>query len=611
MSPTLLFVILAIVAFVVLIWNLLLPIQGQQNKQFIGFLLDVFRHGYENSTVVQRYIDKPIVTPIKEEIDAMINKTDQGLQTYSIGPQILDSSKESSVTLTFYVEYGNNRYLPDLLDLLYKYKIDKAVFFLDKKYSHENPFMVKRIQYNGYIVHGWQTIGKYDKDYPPTTFDGTILADKEILARAKNDRDASSFLQTAISYHDSIVAFTPKIMLHKFLLETLLNHNGKDITFTESNNTSTENSVIGSDLSVYTFNKNVDPVLQYLQVGDIKETEIRAGEWTMHSLADKFPNTVQFLSDKNAFLIMRPILVDKNASLNLINQNIMFLSNQKEIDFPSTFLEVKGTAKTGNTNISSYDPILNKPDPNGYHPRPFVLVRDGAVMNLSNSTITHLGYSPGGFENTKVSKPAITYYNTTNVDIENSILKYNYYGFYSTNTNNIRIVNSQVFGNTKNGFDAHGTTNLYVSRNHIYNNGDQGFICSVHCLNVTIINNTIEHNGAGIGLHWLNTHSVIKDNIVRYNAKFGIFIEKNSSHNLVINNTIIGNQYGIGLIQNSNGNNLTQNILVDNISGQIIVEPDSQSNIENDNKVYSSKDPSSIPQRVKSQMTEIFAGEQK
>ncbi len=105
----------------------------------------------------------------------------------------------------------------------------------------------------------------------------------------------------------------------------------------------------------------------------------------------------------------------------------------------------------------------------------------------------------------------------------------------------------------------------------------------------------------------LTTYSiVVKNNIVRYNAKFGIFVQKNSFNNLVFNNTVIGNKYGIGLEQGSNQNNVTQNILVDNVIGQIKVEPDSQANIITNNTFYSSKELDKIPERVKLLMSETL-----
>lgn len=607
-SLTVLFVIIAVIAFVVIIWNLLLPLPGSQNKQFVGFLSDIFKHTYDTNKVIQQYVDKPLVSPMREQIGSLVNDSNLKLEEYSLGPLIHVSPKLNNVTLTFYVEYGNNQYVQDLLDLLYKYHVPKAVFFLDKTYANENPLIIQRIHYDGYQIHDWQKIGEFDKDYPPTVFDEVPLSAQEILNKTKNDRDAVSFLDVATHYYDaSIVAFIPKIMKHPALLESLLKHNDKDILFVDNN------SIVGENVFSPTIsnkgtgtNANTDPILEYLHVGNVNGMQIDSGNWTLTSLSNEYPNTIRFIPQKNAFLIIRHILIGKDAELNLMNQNVLLQSSHDSYN-PPAILEVLGNVKTWNTTITSYDFALNTPDPDGYHPRPFILVRDGGKMDLINSTLMYLGYSKGGFEDTRFSRAAIGYYNTTNVVIENSILAHNYYGFYSAHAKNIMIVGSQVFDNARYGLDPHTyTSNLYVSHNHIYNNGNQGFICSQMCLNVTVTNNLVEHNVEGIGLHWLTNSSVIKDNIVRYNLKYGIFIQKKSFDNLVANNTIIGNKRGIGLLDGSNQNNVTGNMLVDNMLDQIKIDPDSQSNMMNDNPVFLSKNKNVIPERIKLLMTENY-----
>ena len=591
----------------------MLPLPSSQNKQFLGYLSDVFRHNYENNTAIQQYVDKPIVSPIREQMSNLINDSSLKPAKFTLGPVIQSSPRSNNVTLTFYVEYGSNQYLTDLLDTLYQYHIPKAVFFLEKTFAKENYFVIQRIQYNGYEVHDWQKVGEFDKEYPPTVFDGITLSAQEILNKTKNDRDAVSFLDVATHYYDSsIVSFTPKIMNHPALLESLLKHNGKDISFVDNNATAGENVFSPSVSSNATVtNPDTDPILEYLQVSNVKGIQVNSGKWTLPSLSKEYPNAVRFIPQKNAFLISKQMSIGKDAEVNLMNQNVLLQSSHDPYN-PPAILEVLGNVKTLNTTITSYDLALNGPDPDGYHPRSFILVRDGGKMDLFNSTLMYLGYSKGGFEDTRFSRAAIGYYNTTNVMISNSTLAHNYYGFYSAYSKNISIVGSQVFDNTRYGLDPHTyTSNLYVSSNHIYNNGNQGFICSLMCLNVTVTNNLVEHNVEGIGIHWLSNSSVIKDNIVRYNQKYGIFVQKMSSDNLVFNNTVIGNTRGIGLLEGSNQNNVTGNILVDNIIDQIKIEPDSQSNLINNNLVYSSENKDLIPDKIKLLMSEDSNGVQK
>lgn len=96
---------------------------------------------------------------------------------------------------------------------------------------------------------------------------------------------------------------------------------------------------------------------------------------------------------------------------------------------------------------------------------------------------------------------------------------------------------------------------------------------------MTITNNLIEYNTEGIGIHWLTNSSLVKDNIVRYNQKYGIFIQKHSFNNTVEDNVVIGNNKGIGLLDDSNNNLIQSNIVANNIQADVHTDPDSQSNI--------------------------------
>jgi parallel beta-helix repeat protein len=607
MDLIVLFIIVSIVVFVVVNWNLLIPLQGAQNNEIVEYIKHVFRHDYDNNIFLQQYINKPIVTPIEETILDLNNNTEHKLEKYNLGPQIHNYGKWYNVTLTFYLEYGNNQYLSDLLDLLYEYKIHKAVFFIDKTYAKENPVKIMTIKYDGYLVRDWKVTGKYDNDYYPTIFDGIILQDKLILNKTKSDYDAASFLESATHYYDSsIIVFSPKIMLHKEVLEKLLRHNMKDTIFSDSNMTAVQN-ILNESMGKFYTSEITDPILIYLNFTKGNETKINPGYWTMNSIVEQYPNAVRFLPEKNAFLVTHSIVIGKNAQLSLINQKVLLLSAQNSQTPTATLIVSGGIVKTGNTTISSYDPFINGPDTNGFHPRSFLLVTNGGKMDVLNSKLSYLGYSLGGFENTTFKRAAINYYNSADVNILNSVLSHNFVSFYSRNTTDIRIVNNEIFDNINYGLDPHSyTRNIYVSGNHIYDNGLQGFICSLRCLNVTVTNNLVEHNGDGIGIHWLTNSSVIKDNIVRYNSKFGIFIEKSSFDNTVTNNTIISNKVGIGLLQNSTGNKVVQNILINNVLQPIKIDPDSQQNMVEDNPIYSLGNISGLPSAVKSLVSEIL-----
>jgi parallel beta-helix repeat protein len=76
----------------------------------------------------------------------------------------------------------------------------------------------------------------------------------------------------------------------------------------------------------------------------------------------------------------------------------------------------------------------------------------------------------------------------------------------------------------------------------------------------------------GIGLHWLTNSSLVQDNIVRYNERYGIYIDLQSYNNIVRNNTVIGNENGIGILERSHNNSLLHNIIGKNDLNPIVID---------------------------------------
>ena len=121
----------------------------------------------------------------------------------------------------------------------------------------------------------------------------------------------------------------------------------------------------------------------------------------------------------------------------------------------------------------------------------------------------------------------------------------------------------------------------------------------INCTSVTISNNLVEYNAEGVGLHWLTNSSVIKDNIIKYNKNYGIFVKDNSSDNLVKGNTLIGNGYGIGLIGGSNDNTVRDNTILYNVISEDAIYNDdtSESNFINNNNFTEERDHLSLEEQ--------------
>jgi len=124
-------------------------------------------------------------------------------------------------------------------------------------------------------------------------------------------------------------------------------------------------------------------------------------------------------------------------------------------------------------------------------------------------------------------------------------------------TNNVRIINNEVFGNRTSGITSHGyvdapITSLTVSGNNVHNNGSVGIDDSNSLIFIGIYNGTISGN---------NVHD---------NAFNGIPIVRSSIGNTVNNNTVTNNGgYGILLWENATGNTVTGNTATGNTLGNI------------------------------------------
>jgi parallel beta-helix repeat protein len=336
-------------------------------------------------------------------------------------------------------------------------------------------------------------------------------------------------------------------------------------------------------------NGHISTVRGYMTPKD-SDLIIGNGTWTMESLHEKYPTIVEDITSEAAddgFLAKKTIVVYEEAELIIANDKVFLESSPENYNLPSNIL-IMGRGTIFNSTITSWDPFLKAPDPNPYLPRSFIVAKDGGKMNILNSTISHLGFSLGGINNTLSSIAGINYFNTSNFVVANSTIAYNFYGFYSDHAANFRVIGNEIYGQTHYGLDPHtGSKDFIIDSNHISVNGKQGIICSFQCKNVTITNNLVEHNVEGIGLHWLTNSSLIRDNTVIYNKNYGIFIKRDSFDNIVEKNTVIGNGGGIGLFQGSNDNSIISNTIVDNYNKEhkepIFMDVDSQSNLVSKN----------------------------
>jgi mannuronan 5-epimerase len=579
-----------VVTFSIVVWNMYLPMSSYKNSEFLNYVNYLFVKGYKQSDYIQQYIDKPIVQPVgKYFAELLTNGTTQRIN--DLGPRQIQDNTHHYVTLTFYVEYGNQQRLPDLLDLLDHYHINKAVFLVEKRFMHEHEFLIKRIQDSGYVIHTWNNLTGYnDRNYPATVYQNMALSGSGLLSIVHKDRDAKEFLNAALHYRNAnIVAFTPNIMYHQIVLEEILKQNGNGLIFTDTDNTKpttmpNQNYVtkVSAGLSNSSPSDSFLKASQFVDGKPFSFLRISNGTWTMESLQKKYPSVISYMSVQNAFLISKPLIIDKKAELKILDSNV-FLKASYERATP-VFIEILGKGLIQKSTITSWDPVINASSPDPYHPRPYVVVRDARNVDILNSTLSHLGYSLGGISDTRFAHAAVEYYNSSNFTIAHSTIALNYYGFYSEHSNNFKIINNDIYGQTRYGLDPHtGSVDFIIDSNKVHDNGNQGIICSIQCENVTITNNVVDHNVEGIGLHWLTNSSLVRNNIITNNEKYGIFIQKQSFNNLVENNRVQSNGKAIGLLTGSMNNTIRSNIIADNLANIVYMDGESKPNIIQDN----------------------------
>jgi len=571
---SILIVILLVVTFTTVIWNTYLPISSNRSAEFIDYADYLLKKEYSQNDFIQQHVHIPLVESFSGDTEK-IDVIDESLHTVNVGQrQISADDRVHNVLLTFYVQYGNQEHLIPLLDLLNKYHLQKAIFFIEKRYMDDHEFIIKRIQNQGYQVKLWENLDGYDLHYPPTVYKKIPLIASEILTRVSKDRDAMHLFQVALHYNEfSIVAFSPNIMPHKIILEDMLKENGNSLLFVDNGTAKTP------DLDISIQHDSIWDLI-FPEVNDLK---IRYGTWTMALLNKESPNSVVYDESLNAYVVTRPIIMGTQSKLILENTNVLLQTLDGKNN--TNFIEIRGEGLIKNSTVTSFDPAIKASNTDPYGPRPYIIVR-GGHLNIFNSTISNLGYSIGGLNDTRYAHAALEYYDSKDFIIANSTLSFNYYGFYSEDSSNFKIQNNNVFGNTGYGLDPHTRSkDFLIDSNYVHDNGNQGIICSLSCSNVIISGNTVEYNTEGIGLHWLTNSSMIKDNIVRYNEKYGIFIQKDSFNNIIENNTVVGNRIGIGILDGSGDNIIRNNVVKGNVADSIRIDANNTTNLEIDNEI--------------------------
>lgn len=487
----------ACLVFVLVSWNILLPFTSAKNADFLNYAKYTMENWLVDNPQLQQISDAPIVKSVKASmIDQFV--TDEK-NNFNIGPRILAERYPgpSNVTLTFYVEYNDQQMMPKLIETLHSHNVKKAVFFIEDQYALDHPFMIRALKDNGYKVSNWANMSDYDHSYSPTLFRGIVLSDKDLLSHSLRDSNAAAFLETAVHYSStSTIAFTPKIMYHELILDQILQDSDNNtLILTDTNEAVSSPSVYSTAAPNYTgsggnnnsadlsndtsilgtsaYSSSSASSANASSVVIVENTEpfyISTGNWTIEKLHHLYPSVVTTIPEKgkNAYLLLNSLTMSNPTELDVTGVQL-YLRSSTDKDPNPVVLLIRGKAIFNNSLITSWNSENKRPDIDSFHPRPFVIAKNGGIINVYNSEISYLGYSLGGVEDTRYARAAISYYNTSNFEIEDSKIAFNYCGFYSDHANNYRIVGNEIFGNTRYGLDPHtGSSNFLVDSNYIH-----------------------------------------------------------------------------------------------------------------------------------------------
>jgi parallel beta-helix repeat protein len=303
------------------------------------------------------------------------------------------------------------------------------------------------------------------------------------------------------------------------------------------------------------------------------------GTATLTAIKAALPNAPLELVDAGAkvWLLSAELYIEDGSVLELHGAAVAGDVNELRLESSSSgFVQV--TADYGDidilsTRITSWNG--SGPDTNHSDGRAFIRVRsklaaDGVTplesrMDIVDSEVAWLGYYAAESYGLvwKVIGSALNLYDLVQVrgNIVDSNIHHNYFGIYTFGHQDGMWTGNQVHDNVQYGFDPHDDSDdLLIEDNDVYDNGNHGIIASKRCDHVIIRNNRSYSNaGNGIMLHRSSNDGLVEQNETYLNGDSGIALFA-SARTLVRNNTVLDNdKYGIRLSMGAADNDIRDN----------------------------------------------------
>jgi parallel beta-helix repeat protein len=298
-------------------------------------------------------------------------------------------------------------------------------------------------------------------------------------------------------------------------------------------------------------------------------------------LAQALPTRVLREVAPGEWLLSANLRIEQGANLEIGGPQVRWLKLHSRGDNFVWIKALGGRLRIVATRITSWDPQREDYDHNYEDGRSFLLARDGAQMEISDSELSYLGYEANE------SYGVAWRLKSTGGAASNSVFGHNFYGLYLYEVSGLVIRGNEVHHSVRYGIDPHTRSNkLLIENNTSHHNGKQGIILAEGCAEGIIRNNVVHSNGLhGIVLFQHSNDNLVEGNTSYDNALHGININ-GSNRNTVRGNTVYGNgEAGIGIGQEAAGNLIDDNIVRTNLRDGIYLFSDASKNSLQNNLV--------------------------
>src|SRR3989338_5280606 len=241
-----------------------------------------------------------------------------------------------------------------------------------------------------------------------------------------------------------------------------------------------------------------------------------------------------YLEVKNGICyVKKPIVV---ASTGTLKVNTTSCSTVKM--YATSLITIYGKIYFDGVKVTSYDTKTGKPielsRTNYSTVRPDIVTRSSAqYFSAKNSEFSYLGYY-----NPVSSHWGVALRFLPKAYIDNSKFHHNYFGFYTFDSDNVTIKNSESYDNLEYGINIHDfSDNFYAYNNDVYNNGNHGIILSKYNEGGKLIFNRVSDH----------TRNAFVKGVEKSYGTHGIMLHKQSNNALLSRNELRNNNVGIKL----------------------------------------------------------------